>query len=119
MSYPLVQFSSDTLSSIKDVSGKDLLKVHLVELMLTALADVTLCCDVKPVHELYNHYKVLYNCLNVLKLWLKPAQGDAKHVLVMQLVLGLLRPFHIVINRYIGSKVNLLTSTVVPQFVQY
>jgi hypothetical protein len=101
MSYPLAQFSSDTLITLRDVSNKSHLKLNLVQLMLTALADVTLCCDVKSIHELYNHYKVLYKCLDVYR---DSSVVIGKKVLA-QLTVGLLRPFRITLQRYVGSKV--------------
>ncbi len=110
MSYPLVQFAADTLASLDNAGNKDFIKVHLVELMLTSLADVTLSCEVKPLHELYNSHKVLRHLLNVMKQLSKSSEGEGRLALMIQIVLGTLRLFNAVINRFFESRVRKISS---------
>ena len=108
MSYPLVQFASDTLSSVRNATSNNItLQINLVALLLTALADVTIFCDLPSVHELFNHHKVLHKCLDVSRDTLN--QTSVSLELKLQLIACLLRPFRITLQKHTNTKVPTLT----------
>ena len=62
MSYPLVQFSSDTVTKTGSARA---LRINLISLLLSGLADVVIFGEVEAIIELFHHHKVLYKCLDL------------------------------------------------------
>ena len=64
MSYPLVQFSSDTVTKTGSARA---LRINLISLLLSGLADVVIFGEVEAIIELFHHHKVLYKCLDLAR----------------------------------------------------
>ena len=103
MSYPITQFASDTLTSTKNSPANLPLRLNLVVLLLTGLADVVLFGDLQMCFaELFQHHKVLQKCLEV-------AKDSLDHELVnketkLGILVSLWRTFRIVLEKHGNAK---------------
>ena len=101
MSYPLVQFASDTLAASKNSLG---LKVNLMTLLLTALSDVVIFGEIQAISDLFFHHRCLDKCLEI-------SQAELK----IQVVPALLRLFRICLEKHANHKALKLKNVDVSQ----
>ena len=103
MSYPLVQFASDTLTSTKNLPSNVSLRLNLAALLLSGLSDVVLFGDLQLCFsELFQHHKVLHKCLEVVKDALVHAQ--VKNGVKISILLCLWRTFRIILEKHANPK---------------
>ena len=103
MSYPLVQFASDSLNSLRNNSVNSQLRINLVALLLTSLSDVCLSNDLQALHELLHHYKVFNKCVAVIQDSFKHST-TVNQTTNVQLTAALLRSFRMTLEKYGNPK---------------
>ena len=111
MSYPLVQFTSDTLTTTKAAasSGHLLLRLHLMALLLTCMADVLIFGSLDMIIELLHQHKVLHKCLELARDALSPGLGGGTGLeseLKVQMLTCLLRVFRVTLEKHANPKVS-------------
>ena len=100
MSYPLVQFASDTLTSTKNLPSNISLRLNLAALLLTGLSDVVLFGDLQLCFsELFQHHKILHKCLEVVKDAFKLKNG-----VKISILLALWRTFRVILEKHANPK---------------
>ena len=101
MSYPLTQFASDTLTKTQNLR----LRVNLVTLLLTGLADVVIFGEVEAIVQLLHHHKVLYKCLEIAQQDLATLEDqDPLSDLRVRLVAALLRVFRVTLQKHANHR---------------
>ena len=104
MSDSLILFASDTLTTTQHASsGHFLLRLHLMVLILTCLADVVIFGEAGAIMELFHQHKVLHKCLEVSRDALLLSESDLK----VQMLSCLLRVFRVTLKKHANPKVSL------------
>ena len=98
MSYPLVQFASDTVTKTSSTS----LRINLISLLLSGLSDVVIFGEVEAIIELFHHHKVLYKCLELAQDVL--SSTDILNELKVHIVSTLIRVFRATLTKHTNHK---------------
>ena len=94
MSYPLVQFASDTVTK----TSARALRINLISLLLSGLADVVIFGEVEAIIELFHHHKVLYKCLDLARD--VQSSADLVNEIKLHVVASLMRAFRVTLEKH-------------------